>query len=120
MFSARAVDALHVLQQADRPSRPAAPAGGRAPSAIAAILPRTSRADVALDEVVDLVEPRERRRPAASARFDGRVDEQLLRELDDRAVRAADVLARAALRAQARDDLDDEVDLVRAAADRGR
>ena len=41
-----------------------------------------------------------------------RVDEELLGELDDRAVGAADVLAGAALRPQAGDDLDDQVDLV--------
>ena len=69
-------------------------------------------ADVPLDEVVDLIEPHE----GAERRVGevhGRVDQELLRELDDGAVRAADVLARAPLRAQARDDLDDEVDLVR-------
>ena len=41
------------------------------------------------------------------------MDEELLGELDDGAVGAADVLAGAALRAEAGDDLDDEVDLVR-------
>ena len=48
------------------------------------------------------------------------MDEELLGELDDGAVGAADVLACTALGAQARHDLDDEVDLVRAAAGRGR
>ena len=42
-----------------------------------------------------------------------RIDQKLLGELDDRAVGAADVPAGAALRPEARDDLDDEVDLVR-------
>ena len=43
---------------------------------------------------------------------DRRVDQELLGELDDRPVGPADVLAGAALRPQAGDDLDDEVDLV--------
>ena len=42
-----------------------------------------------------------------------RMDEQLLGELDDGPVGAADVFARAALNAEAGDDLNDEIDLVR-------
>ncbi len=76
-------------------------------------------ADVALDEVVDLVESHERAELLVGE-VDGGVDEQLLRELDDGAVGAADVLARAALGAEPRDDLDDEVDLVGQQRDRGR
>ena len=41
------------------------------------------------------------------------IDKKLLGELDDRAVGAADMLAGAALRPEARNDLDDQVDLVR-------
>ena len=112
MFSGGAVHALHVLEQADdlrdrlRERVVTSFGDGRD-------LRAHLGADVALDEVVDLVEPHQRRRAAASARFTAGIDQELLRELDDGAVGAADVLARAALRAQARDDLDDEVDLVR-------
>ena len=59
------------------------------------------RPDVALDEVVDLVEAREGA-DGLVGEVDSRVDQHLLGELDDRAVGAADVLARAALGAQAR------------------
>ena len=62
--------------------------------------------------VVDLVDPREHA-DLLIGEVDVRVDQELLRQLDDRAIRAADVLARAARRPQARDDIDDEVDLVR-------
>ena len=41
------------------------------------------------------------------------MDQELLGQLDDGAIRATHVLARSALGSQARDDLDDEVDLVR-------
>ena len=44
--------------------------------------------------------------------IDRRVDQELLGELDDRPVGAADMLAGASLGPQAGDDLDDEVDLV--------
>lgn len=40
------------------------------------------------------------------------IDQELLGQLDDRAVGAADMAAGAALRAQARHDLDDQFDLV--------
>src|SRR5579884_1161833 len=40
------------------------------------------------------------------------MDQELLRELDDRAIRAAYMSARAASRPQARDHIDDQVDLV--------
>src|SRR5262249_547879 len=63
------------------------------------------------DEVVDLVDPREHA-DLLIREVDVGMNEELLRELDDRAVRPADVLARAARRAQARYDVDDEVDLV--------
>ena len=78
---------------------------------IAAILAAHLAGDVALDEIVDLVEAGERAEGLVRE-VHGRVDEELLSELDDGAVGAADVLASAALRAQARDDLDDEVNLV--------
>jgi hypothetical protein len=42
-----------------------------------------------------------------------RIDEELLGQLDDRAVGAADMAAGAALRTQTRHDLDDQFDLVR-------
>ena len=69
-------------------------------------------ADVALDEVVDLVEPHEVA-DCPVGEVHRRVDEQLLGKLDDGAVRTADVLAGTALGSQAGDDLDDKVDLVR-------
>ena len=53
---------------------------------------RGHRRDVALDQVVDLVEP-DQLADVLVREVDLRVDEHLLRELDDRAVRAADVLA---------------------------
>ena len=59
MFSARAVDALHVLEQADH-------LGDRLRERVAQLLGDGGDlradlgADVALDEVVDLIEPRER------------------------------------------------------------
>lgn len=78
--------------------------------AIAAILAHLG-ANVPLDEVVDLIEPHER--PARLlSEVHGGVDEELLGQLEDRAVRATNVLARTSLRAEARDDLDEEVDLV--------
>ena len=43
----------------------------------------------------------------------GGVDQQLLCKLDDSAVRSTDMPARAALRAKARDHLDDQVELIR-------
>ena len=113
-----AVDALHVLEEADD-------LRDRLRERVAQLLRDGGdlrahlRTDIALDEVVDLVEPNERAERRVGE-VDSRVDEQLLRELDDGAVGAADVLARAALRAKAGDDLDDEVDLVRAAAGTGR
>ena len=106
-----AVDALHVLEQADH-------LRDRLRERVVQLLGdrRDLRAhlgaDVPLDEVVDLIEPHQRAERLVGE-VHRRVDQQLLRELDDRAVRAADVPARAALRAQAGDDLDDEVDLVR-------
>ena len=107
----RTVNALHVLQQTDDLC-------DRLCQRMLELLREGSdlrthlRADVVLDEVVDLVESDD----GADRKFrqvHGGVDEQLLRKLDDGSVRAADVLARAALCAQARDHLDDEVDLVR-------
>jgi hypothetical protein len=106
----RAVDALHVLEQADG-LRHGCASGWFTSVLIAAIFPRISLADVAGDEVVDLVDGRQLRR-GLFGELHARVDEELLRELDDGAVRAADVLARAALGAKPRDDLDDQVDLV--------
>jgi hypothetical protein len=106
-----AVDALHVLEQADDLRH-------RLRQRVVDLLRDGGDlrahlgADVALDEVVDLIEPHEVAELGVGE-VHRRVDEELLRELDDGAVRAADVLAGAALRAQARDDLDDEVDLVR-------
>src|SRR5690606_30912100 len=67
--------------------------------------------DVAGDQIVDLVHPRERAE-SLGRQIHVRVDEQLLSELDDGAVGATDVLAGATLRAQTRNDLNDEVDLV--------
>jgi hypothetical protein len=49
----------------------------------------------------------------ASASFTRLVDEELLGELDDGAVGPADMMAGATLRAQTRDDVDDQIDLVR-------
>jgi hypothetical protein len=69
------------------------------------------RADISFDEVVDLIEPDDGAQ-GEIRKIDGGVDEQLLRELDDCSVRAADVLAGTALCAQARDHLYDQVDLV--------
>ena len=94
----RAVNALHVLQQANH-------LGDRLRERMFKLLRDGGdlradlRANVALDEVVDLIEPRHRA-DRLVCEIDGRVDEQLLGELDDGAVRAADVLARAALRAK--------------------
>ena len=68
--------------------------------------------NVPLDEVVDLIEAHEVAK-LGIGEVDGRVDEELLCKLDDGTVRPADVPARAAVRAQAGDDLDDEVDLIR-------
>ena len=68
--------------------------------------------DVAGDEVVDEVE-----RGEAADRLRGETgvgpDEELLGELDDGRVGPADVFGRAALGAEARDNADDEVDVVR-------
>ena len=107
----RAVNALHVLQQADH-------LRDRLRQRVFELL-RDGRdlradlgADVALDEVVDLIEPGNGA-DRLVCKIDGRVDQQLLGELDDGAVRAAHVLARAALRAKPRDDLDDQIDLIR-------
>src|SRR5436190_900118 len=67
---------------------------------------------VVLDEVVDPIEGGERAdRQICDPHI--RVDQELLGELDDRSVRAADVRADAALRSKARHDADDEIDLVR-------
>ena len=73
---------------------------------------RMSLVDVAGDQVVDLVDPRE-----IAHRLIGQVDvgmyQELLRELDDRAVGPADMPAGAALGPQAGHHVDDQVDLVR-------
>ena len=101
----RAVNALHVLQQANH-------LGDRLRKRVFKLLRYGGDlrpdlgADVALDEVVDLIEPRHGADWLA-CKIDGRVDEQLLGQLDDRTVCAAHVLARATLRPQPRDDLDD-------------
>src|SRR5260370_1839635 len=68
-------------------------------------------ADVALDEVVDLVET-DQRAEGRLGEPDSRIYEELLREFDDGAVCATDVFARATLRTEPGDHLDDEVDLV--------
>ena len=106
----RAPDALHELEKADR-------LGYRLRLGMVDLgwdrgdLGADIGRDVALDEVVDVVEADERadilgRKPCL------RIDQELLGQLDDRAVGAADVPAGAALGAQARHDLDDQVDLV--------
>ena len=104
------MDALHVLEQADDlchwlgqdvvdPLRDCRDLGAYLGT------------NVPFDEIVDLIEPHERsERPLREVH--GGVDEELLCKLDDRAVRATNVLGRTSLRAEARDDLNDEVDLV--------
>jgi hypothetical protein len=70
------------------------------------------RSDIAFDQVVYLVQADQR----ADRRFGHhgrRIDQQLLRQLDDGAVGAADVLAGSALHPETRNDVDDEFDLVR-------
>ncbi len=57
------------------------------------------RADVRLDQVVDLIESRQLANGGAPQTH-LRMDQKLLCQLDDRAVRAADVLARTSLRSQ--------------------
>src|SRR5260221_2996663 len=69
------------------------------------------RTDVAFDEVVDLIEPCHRA-DSLARKIDGGVDEQLLGQLDDGAVRAAHVFARAALCPKPRNDLDDQINLI--------
>src|SRR5690606_35950646 len=68
--------------------------------------------NVARNEVVDLVDRRQ-----LADRFLGELhtfmNQELLRELDDGAVRATYVLRRPALRAKPRDDLNDQIDLIR-------
>ena len=90
------MDALDVLEQADRLRH-------RLRERVLDLLPdlvdlaADLAGDVAGDEVVDLVDPGERA-DRLGCQVDVRVDQELLGELDDRAVGAADVLARAALR----------------------
>ena len=52
-------------------------------------------------------------RPRSLREIDSGVDQELLCKIDDGAVRSADVLAGAPLRSKTRNDLDDEIDLVR-------
>ena len=107
----RAVDAAHVLQQADGLGNGL---GERVRDLAADIgdLGADLAANVAGDEVVDLVGPRKGADGGVGQGHIG-VNQQLLGELDDGAVGAADVLAGTALGAQAGDDLDDQIDLVR-------
>ena len=94
----RAVNALHVLQQANH-------LGDRLRQRMFKLLRDGGdlrahlRANVALDEIVDLIESGHEADGLVREIYGG-VDEQLLRQLDDGAVRTADMLARAALRAK--------------------
>ena len=93
----RAVDALDVLEQADRLGHRLGERDASTSRLDPVDLAADLAGDVPRDELVDLVDARERA-DRLIGEVDVRVDEELLRELDDRAVRAADVLARAALR----------------------
>ena len=90
------MNALHVLQQANH-------LGDRLRQRVFKLLRNGGdlrpdlRANVALDEIVDLIEPGHGA-DWLVCKIYGRVDEQLLGQLDDGAVCAADMLARAALR----------------------
>jgi hypothetical protein len=106
-----AMHTLHILQQADH-------LRDRLRQRMAQLLVNGGnlradlRANVPFDKIVNLIKADELADLGIS-KVHGRVDQQLLGELDYRAVRAADMLARAALRSEARDHLDDEVYLVR-------
>src|SRR5947207_14154160 len=98
----RAMHALHILEEADD-------LGDGLRERVAQLLgdSRDLRAqlgaNVALDEVIDVVESHQNAERLV-AQVNGRVDEQLMRELHDRTVRAANVLARTALRAKPRNN----------------
>src|SRR5712691_9471700 len=67
--------------------------------------------NIARHEVVDLVDTRERPE-RLGGEMDIGMDEELLREFDDGTIGTAYVLARPALSAQARDDLNNEINLI--------
>ena len=75
--------------------------------------------DVPGNKVVNLVNPRECAE-GCGREIDVRVNKKLLGKLNDGSVGAADVLGCAALGAESRDNLDDEVDLIRQQRGKGR
>src|ERR1700722_16269834 len=91
-------NALYVLQQADH-------LGDRLGQGMFKLLRNGGdlrsnlRPDVAFDQIIDLIEPSHGPNRMVREVYGG-VDQQLLRQLDDGAVCAADVLAGAALRAE--------------------
>ena len=76
-------------------------------------------ADVVVHQVIDLIQGNEPSH-GLHAQVDCRVDDQLLGQFDGGAGGAAHVFAGAALRAQAGDNLDDQVDLIGQQRDRDR
>jgi hypothetical protein len=107
----RAVNTLHVLEQANH-------LGDWLCEGVLELLRNCGdlhpdfRADVSFDEVVDLIKPGHGANRLVREVY-CRIDKQLLRQLDDRAVCATDMPAGAALRPEPLYNLNYQVDLIR-------